>query len=381
MRRVQYLDNILKLFNATPIVAILGPRQCGKTTLAIQYSKLLDNSINITHFDLEDDIDLERLNNPRLALGSVSGLIIIDEIQKRPDLFPAIRVLIDQNKGSQRYLILGSASRELIKQSSETLAGRVSYLELTPFQLNEVYDGNKLWLRGGFPLSYLADSIDISNNWRNSYIRTFLEQDIPALGFDIPAHQLRRFWVMLAHYHGNIFNASEIGRSLGVSHNTIRKYLDIMAGTFMVRVLQPWHENIKKRQIKSPKIYFRDSGIYHTLLKITSEQVLQSVPQLGASWEGFALEEVIRSHGNEIDEHDCFFWGTQAGAELDLLIVIGNKKIGYEFKYQDAPKITKSMRIAIKELNLEKLYIVYPGEKSYQIEENIFLTNLQKLPI
>lgn len=371
MRRVQYLDNILKLFNATPIVAILGPRQCGKTTLAIQYSKLLDNSINITHFDLEDDIDLERLNNPRLALGSVSGLIIIDEIQ-RPDLFPAIRVLIDQNKGSQRYLILGSASRELIKQSSETLAGRVSYLELTPFQLNEVYDGNKLWLRGGFPLSYLADSIDISNNWRNSYIRTFLEQDIPALGFDIPAHQLRRFWVMLAHYHGNIFNASEIGRSLGVSHNTIRKYLDIMAGTFMVRVLQPWHENIKKRQIKSPKIYFRDSGIYHTLLKITSEQVLQSVPQLGASWEGFALEEVIRSHGNEIDEHDCFFWGTQAGAELDLLIVIGNKKIGYEFKYQDAPKITKSMRIAIKELNLEKLYIVYPGEKSYQIEENIF---------
>lgn len=380
MHRQHYLEQVKRLFKVNPIVAILGPKQCGKTTLAQKYANtLLGTSDTITTFDLEDSLDLERLENPTLTLGSLTGVIIIDGIQKRPGLFPILRVLIDKNRLTQKYLILGSASRQLIKQSSETLAGRISYLELTPFQSTEADNTDKLWLRGGFPLSYLADDEKVSFMWRQSYIRTFLEQDIPALGFNIAANELRRFWTMLAHYHAQIFNASELGRSLNLSHNTTRKYLDILSGTFMIRILRPWHENLKKRQIKSPKIYFRDSGIFHALLRITDTNNSMTVPNLGASWEGFALEEVIRLNMPEIDENDCYFWSTQSGAELDLLIVTGNKKIGYEFKYQDAPKITKSMRIALEDLNLERINIVYPGNKSYQMNEKIYLISLNNI--
>ncbi|MEM7174086.1 MAG: ATP-binding protein [Bacteroidota bacterium] len=380
MTRTTFLAQIKNQFFVTPIVALLGPRQCGKTTLAKQYAENLHRQKEaITFFDLEDTFDLMRLENPRLTLESLSGLIIIDEIQKRPDLFPILRVLIDKNRAKQRYLILGSASRELIKQSSETLAGRIGYIELTPFQTSETNQMERLWLRGGFPPSYLSVSQPKSRAWRKAYIKTFLEQDIPALGFNIPANQLRRFWTMIAHYHGQIFNASQLGRSLNLSHNTIKKYLDLLTGTFMIRTLKPWHENIKKRQVKSPKIYFRDSGIFHALMRITEKKELLSTPYLGASWEGFVLEEVIRAHMPEIDEHDCYFWSTQSGAELDLLIVSSNQKIGYEFKYQDAPKITKSMRIALEDLQLSKLTIIYPGTKSFQMDEKIFLTNIAEL--
>lgn len=319
---------------------------------------------------LENNLDLARLENPMLVLPDLSeNLIVIDEIQRRPDLFPALRVLVDEPKRKQKYLILGSASRDLIKQSSETLAGRIGYIELTPFSLDEVDHENVLFLRGGFPKSYLAENDEESYRWRESYITTFLERDIPALGFQIPPEQIRRCWMMLAHYHGQIFNASEIGKSLGVSDHTVRKYLDILIGTFMIRCLQPWHENLKKRQIKSPKIYFRDSGILLALLGIKDEKKLNVYPKLGSFWEGFALEEIIRQSRARSEE--CYFWGTQSGAELDLFIIKDGKRIGFEFKYTDRPSITSSMKIALADLNLDHLYIVYPGKHVFKLADKI----------
>lgn len=305
-------------------------------------------------------------------------MIIIDEIQLRPNLFPVLRYLIDQNRDKQRYLILGSASRELIQQSSETLAGRISYLELTPFAGTEVDDIPFLWDRGGYPPSYLASDQQISYLWRESYIKTFLEQDITMLGFNIPPEKLRRFWIMLTHYHGQIFNANEIGNSLDLNHKTVRKYLDILTGTFMIRELKPWHSNIKKRQVKSSKIYFRDSGILHALMRIHTLDDLYTNPKLGASWEGFALEEIIRQHGIKIDQHDCYFWATSSGAELDLLIRIGSKNYGFEFKYTDTPKTTKSMHIAIEDLELEQLTIIYPGSDQFALTDKISACGLQR---
>ncbi len=379
MLRHEHCNHIQLLFEVNPLVAILGPRQCGKTTLAQEYLTTYGYLYkNVTAFDLENSLDLQRLENPRIALENLRGLIVIDEIQLRPDLFPILRVLIDQNRDLQKYLILGSASRELLRQSAETLAGRISYFELTPFQANEVPDLSLLWQRGGFPPAYLAANDQQSYLWREAYIRTFLEQDIPALGFKIPAAQLRRFWTMLTHYHGQIFNASELGNSLDLSHNTIRNYLDILTGTFMVRELRPWFENMKKRQVKSPKIYFRDSGIYHALCRIQNFNLLMEHPKLGASWEGFAIEEIIRHHGTDIDQHDCYFWRTQAGAELDLLIVQGDQRFGFEIKYTDVPKITKSMRIANKELKLDQFYVIYPGNKKFDMGDNIFAYGLQE---
>ncbi len=379
MLRHEHCNHIQLLFEVNPLVAILGPRQCGKTTLAQEYLTTYGYLYkNVTAFDLENSLDLQRLENPRIALENLRGLIVIDEIQLRPDLFPILRVLIDQNRDLQKYLILGSASRELLRQSAETLAGRISYFELTPFQANEVPDLSLLWQRGGFPPAYLAANDQQSYLWREAYIRTFLEQDIPALGFKIPAAQLRRFWTMLTHYHGQIFNASELGNSLDLSHNTIRNYLDILTGTFMVRELRPWFENMKKRQVKSPKIYFRDSGIYHALCRIQNFNLLMEHPKLGASWEGFAIEEIIRHHGTDIDQHDCYFWRTQAGAELDLLIVQGDLRFGFVIKYTDVPKITKSMRIANKELKLDQFYVIYPGNKKIDMGDNIFAYGLQE---
>jgi len=323
----------------------------------------------VRRFDLENPIDLAKLDNPMLALSKPThGLIVIDEIQLRPDLFPVLRVLIDETK-DRKFLILGSASRDLIRQSSETLAGRIGYIELTPFSLSETDYSPFLWLRGGFPLAFLARNEEESFLWRQAYITTFLERDIASLGFQIPPQQMRRFWLMLAHYHGQIFNASEIGKSLAVSDHTVRRYLDILAGTFMIRVLSPWYENLEKRQVKSPKIYFRDSGILHALLGIKNEGELDTHPKLGSFWEGFALEEICRQV--EATPEECYFWKTQAGAELDLLIVKNGKRIGFEIKYSDQPKTTRSMRIAFEDLKLDHLYVIFPGKESFPLDTHI----------
>ncbi|MDF3055723.1 MAG: hypothetical protein K0Q74_1630 [Gammaproteobacteria bacterium] len=373
MQRLHYLHLIKRKFQTHPIVALLGPRQCGKTTLAKMY---IDAEVSgqVHYFDLEDPVDVSRLQNPKLALAPLEGLIVIDEIQRLPELFPLLRVLVDRHPLQQHYLILGSASRELIKQSSESLAGRISYMELTPFSYLETLELEQLWLRGGFPKSYLAETIDDSYEWREAYITTYLEQDLPAMGIQIAPQSLRRFWEMLAHYHGNIFNAAEIGRSFGSADTTIRRYLDILSGTFMVRQLLPWQANIKKRQVKAPKIYFRDSGLFHALLRIQTREALDRNIKLGASWEGFALEEVIRKYGAK--PHDCYFWQTHAGAELDLLLFVADQKIGFEFKYADAPRTTKSMHVSIEDLQLDHLYVIYPGTVTYPLTEKITVYGL-----
>jgi len=377
MKREIYLEKIKNHFRVHPICALLGPRQVGKTTLANMYVQEYFAE-DAYFFDLENPLDLARLENPMLALSNVTQkLIVIDEIQRRPELFPVLRVIVDKNKKKQKFLILGSASRDLIRQSSETLAGRIGYVELAPFSLFEAKDSSRLWSRGGFPLSYLASDNKDSFLWRQSFVATFLERDIPSLGFNVPPQQMRRFWLMLAHYHGQIFNASELGRSLGISDNTVRKYLDILAGTFMIRILSPWFENLKKRQVKSPKIYFRDSGILHALLGIENKKQLLTYPKLGSFWEGFALEEVIRAIGASLEE--SYFWATQTIAELDLFIIKHNKRIGFEFKYTDAPKITKSMRISQEDLKLDHLFVIYPGKESFPIEENITAYGLEML--
>lgn len=368
MKRDEYQKELEKQFRVHPACALLGPRQVGKTTLANMYIELHPPEA-VRRFDLENPFDLAKLDNPMLALSKQQvGLIVIDEIQLRPDLFPVLRVLIDENK-ERKFLILGSASQELIRQSSETLAGRIGHLELMPFSLEETKQSPHLWLRGGFPRSFLALTDEDSFLWRQSYITTFLERDIANLGFNVPPQQMRRFWLMLAHYHGQIFNASEIGKSLGVSDHTVRRYLDILAGTFMIRILSPWFENLGKRQVKSSKIYFRDSGILHALIGIQTEEQLDTHPKCGSFWEGFAIEEICRQE--KALPQECYFWKTQGGAELDLLIIKNGKRIGFEIKYTDRPKITPSMRIACDDLKLDHLYVIFPGTESFPLNECI----------
>jgi uncharacterized protein len=375
MKRFYYTEKISALCKQFPVVCLLGPRQVGKTTLAKLYADKNNEQFTGIHiFDLEKAEDVEALSRPDLTLRSLEGLIIIDEIQRRPDLFPALRVLIDSPAKNQRWLILGSASQDLLRQSSETLAGRIAYLEIQPFDLVEAHEQDKLWLRGGFPDSYLAESDATSFEWRRQYVKTFLEQDIPNLGIKISPQNLRRFWMMLAHYHGNIFNAEELSRSLGINNKSVRHYLDILTGTFMIRQLQPWWENISKRQVKSPKIYFRDSGLLHYLLDIEEQNILNRHPKIGASWEGFALEEIIRCH--HIESESCFFWATHHQAELDLLLFHKGKRLGFEFKYTDAPVLTKSMQIASQDLKLDELIVIYPGTRSYALTEKIRAMNL-----
>jgi uncharacterized protein len=383
MKRDAFAQRIKNAFEITPIVVLLGPRQCGKTTLARDYFRLHGANLREeqNYFDLEDPIALTKLENPKLALERLTGLIVIDEIQRAPNLFPLLRVLVDRNPSPSRFLILGSASRDLIRQGSESLAGRISFIELTPFDMGEVGAAhlNKLWFRGGFPRSFLAKNTSESCYWRKNYIEAFLERDIPNLGIQIPPQSLRRFWLMLTHYHGQIFNASEIGQSLGVAGTTVRRYLDILSGTFMVRQLLPWFENIGKRQIKSPKIFIRDSGILHSLLYFESETDLTSSPKLGGSWEGFALEECVRHLGLRGEE--VFFWGTHQQAELDLLVFKGGKRTGYEVKYADTPKVTKSMRIAFKDLKLDAMKVIYPGNEVFPLDKNIEAIGLQSLTL
>lgn len=377
MKRTAYLNEIKNLLRIHPICAILGPRQVGKTYLAKMYvdSYYPDKAY---FFDLENPYDLARLDNPMLTLSNIHAeLIVIDEIQRRPELFPVLRVLADQTNIKRKFLILGSASRDLIRQSSESLAGRIGYIELPPFSLEEVHDSQKLWIRGGFPRSYLAATGNDSFTWRLNYINTFLERDIPNLGFSIPPQQLWRFWLMLTNFHGQTFNASTLAHSLGISQHMVRKYLDILAGTFMVRVLQPWFENITKRQVKAPKIYFRDSGILNALLNLETEEQLQRFAALGALWEGFALEEIIRAL--QLRSNECFFWATHADAELDLFIFKGGKRLGFEFKYTDAIRITKSMNIALQDLKLNHLAVIYPGDQIFPLSENITAYGLETI--
>lgn len=374
-KRSYYLEKITELLKQFPAVCLLGPRQVGKTTLAKQYAAVQKvNFPEIHRFDLEKIEDIEALRRPELTLSHLEGLIIIDEIQLRPELFPTLRVLIDEPLKNQSWLLLGSASSKLLNQSSETLAGRVAYLEINPFSFEEVGDGTELWLRGGFPKSYLAATNTSSFEWRRQYIKTFLEQDIPNLGIRIAPLNLRRFWMMLAHYHGNILNIDELSRSLGINSKSIRHYLDILSSTFMIRQLQPWWENISKRQVKSPKIYFRDSGLLHFLLNIEDFTVLNRHPKIGASWEGFASEEIIRHY--HLDGETCFFWATHSHAELDLLIFHKGKRLGFEFKYTEAPKLTKSMHIAKTDLALDELIVIYPGQKRIFLSEEISAMNL-----
>lgn len=376
MLRQDYLTQLHDSFKYSKVITLLGPRQCGKTTLARQFFNE-NHAESINYFDLENPIDLARLQEPILALQPLCGLIVIDEIQRVPELFPILRVLVDEPNNQKKFLILGSASRQLIQQSSESLAGRINCIELTPFSFEEV-DGSleKIWLRGGYPLAYLAENDSISSNWRKAYIRSFLEQDLPNLGIDILPENLRRFWLMLTHYHGQIFNASEIGKSLGLSHNTTKKYLDILISTFMVRRLAPWYENITKRQVKTPKIYFRDSGLLHSLLNINDMNELRINPKLGALWEGFALESVIRHL--HVDSQDCYFWATHNQAELDLFIVEGLRRRGFEFKYTQAPKLTPSIKIALEALKPEKITVIYPGNKRYFLHEKVECVGLKE---
>jgi predicted AAA+ superfamily ATPase len=372
MDRLFFNNQIDFQFEIHSVCGLLGPRQVGKTTLAKKYSR---HYARVHFFDLENPIDLARLENPMLTLTNLqSDLIIIDEIQRRPELFPILRVLVDEKP--RKFLILGSASRDLLQQSSETLAGRIGYIELPPFSISETKEEKKLWLRGGFPRSYLASSDEQSYAWRQSYITTFLERDIPNLGFNIPPLLMRKLWMMLAHYHGQILNASEIGKSLSISHHTVKKYLDILSGTFMIRLLTPWFENISKRQVKSPKIYLRDSGLLHALFGLHNEDQLQVYPKLGASWEGFALEEIIKEYRASSEE--CYFWATQAGAELDLMIIKDGKRIGFEFKHTDFPKVTPSMRIALETLKLDHLYVIFPyTHSSFPLADKITARGLK----
>jgi predicted AAA+ superfamily ATPase len=365
IRRVQEEDAVLRLLRQFPVVAILGARQVGKSTLARQ---VVGKSAGpVTYFDLEDPDDRARLREPMLALRSLRGLIVLDEVQHQPDLFPILRVLADRQRRPARFLVLGSASPDLLQQSSESLAGRIAYHELDGFGLDEVgvEHYSRLWLRGGFPLSYLARTAAESQRWRRHFIRTFLERDLPQLGITIGATTLRRFWTMIAHYHAQVWNASEFGRSFGVADTTVRHYLDILTSALVVRQLAPWHENLSKRQVKAPKVFVRDCGLLHSLLNLSAQADLDAHPKVGASWEGFAIEQVIRRLGAQPNE--CHFWATHAGAELDLLVVRGRKRLGFEIKRTTAPSVTPSMRIAFEDLRLTSLDVIHAGEHTFPL--------------
>ncbi len=377
IQRVREIKILKERLKSNPVVALLGPRQCGKTTLARQFVRKLANS-RIHFFDCEDHRDLSKLDNPMLVLEQCTGTVVIDEIQRRRELFPALRVLVDQNP-ARRFLILGSASRDLISQGSETLAGRISFVELGGFGFHDIkrQDYRKLWIRGCFPRSFLARSEKTSVQWRKDFIQTFLERDIPSLGISIPAQTLRRFWMMLSHYHGQLFNASELGRSFSIADTTVRRYLELLSGTFVIRQLQPWFYNTKKRLVKRPKIYFRDSGLLHIFMAVNSESELMNHPRLGASWEGFALEQVLTCL--DLREEEAFFWAVHTGAELDLVFVRHGRLCGVEIKYNEAPKVTRSMLSALSELNLAHLFVVYPGEDTYPLESKITVVGLLQL--
>jgi hypothetical protein len=370
--RTGLLAALRAALRASPVVALLGPRQCGKTTLARALA-----GPRTAYLDLEDPADAARLEQPATALSPLRGLVVIDEVQRAPSLLTVLRVLADRRPPPARFLLLGSAAPELIRGASETLAGRVAFVDMGGFSLEEVGAPalGRLWLRGGFPRSFLARSDVQSLRWREDFIRTFLERDVRGFGFNVPAATLRRFWMMLAHYHGGVWSASEIGSSLGLAHTTVRHHLDILDGAMMVRVLQPWHENLAKRQVKSPKVYLRDSGLLHALLGITDRRALERHPKLGASWEGFAIEQIVLRAG----ARNAYYWATRAGAELDLLVLSRGRRIGIEIKYADAPRLTKSMTVAMSDLKLDRLYVAHPGKARYALALRIEAISLETL--
>ncbi len=369
LKRSEELQTLRALLKAHAVVGIIGARQVGKTTLARTLIK--EQGGRGSFFDLENSEDLSRLSDPMFALKRLKGLVVIDEIQQKPEIFRALRVLADRPSRPARFLVLGSASPQLLRQSSETLAGRIAYHELSGFSLDEVgaKNGERLWVRGGFPLSFLAGSEAKSFAWRQFFIKNFLERDLPQLGINIRAVTLRRFWTMLAKYHGQQWNGSEFGRAFGVADTTVRHYLDILTSALVVRQLLPWHENIGKRQIKAPKVYILDSGLLHSLLNLRSLRDLEGHPKIGSSWEGFVIHEVIRRLG--VLPEECFYWGTHAGAELDLLVVRGRIRLGFEIKRTSSPTVTPSMNHALQDLKLKELTVIHAGEQTYQMAPKI----------
>lgn len=373
VKREKEHKRIETALNRSRVVGIIGPRQCGKTTLAREFVP----SDSINYFDLEDPQSLARLSEAATTLRKLTGLVVIDEIQRRPDLFPILRVLADRSPNPAQFLILGSAAPEFLKQSSESLAGRIELVEIEGFRMTDLPgdEQERHWFRGGYPLSYLAKNDEDSLVWRRQFIQAFLERDMPQLGITIPSQKLLRFWTMLAHYHGQIWSGAELARSMGVSQPTIRNYLDLMTGVLMVRQLLPWHANLGKRQVKSPKVYIRDTGLLHALLGAARQKDLEGHPKVGASWEGYAIEEVIKALAPE----EVYFWATHSGAELDLLLIRQGRRIGVECKRMDAPKLTASLRASVTDLELDRIYVVYPGETRYEIADKIEVVPLRTL--
>jgi len=375
IKRAKYKKHIEEALGRSRAVALLGPRQCGKTTLA---RELVDKD-SPNYFDLEDPSSLIGLADPKTALASLKDIVVIDEVQRRPDLFPILRVLLDRSPLPAKFLILGSASHDLLRQSSESLAGRLEMIEMDGFGLSEVGQkgASRLWLRGGFPLSFLARNDVDSFAWRKSFIQSFLERDLRQQGINIPAVALHRFWAMLAHSHGQIWNAAPFATSLGITEPTVRRYLDILTGVFMVRQIQPWHANIKKRQVKAPKVYIRDTGMLNSLLGLKTEAEVLRHPSCGASWEGYVIEEVIHS----VEPDDVYYWATHQGAEIDLVFAKGGRMYGVEVKRADAPTMTPSMRIALEDLKLERIIVIYPGNKRYSLHKKIDVVPFESIAV
>lgn len=365
--RKHHLARVRLLLEEFPVVALLGARQVGKTTLARQLAAVHGDPV--AWFDLEDPADLARLDDPGLELRPLRGLVVLDEIHRLPGIFPLLRVLADRPGPPARFLVLGSASTDLLRQTSESLVGRVAFHQLDGFDLTEGDDLERLWLRGGFPRSYLARSGAASRRWRDGFIRTLLARDLPDLGSTIPQATLRRFWTMLAHWHGQVWNGAEFGRAFGVSHTTVRRYLDLLTSVFVVRQLQPWFENIRKRQVRSPKVYIADSGILHALLGLTDRTDVVSHPKVGASWEGFVIQQIVQLL--RAPPEQCFHWSTHAGAELDLLVLDGGRRRGFEVKRAEAPRLTRSMRSAMETLKLDSLDVVHAGTKRYRLAPGV----------
>ncbi len=377
IKRPEHLKELNRLISHNPVVALLGARQVGKTTLARELAQLRKGP---THFfDLESTADLSRLADPLFALSSLRGLVVLDEVQRRPDLFPTLRVLSDRPRRPARFLVIGSASPELLRQDSETLAGRIAYYNLPGVSLSEIgrSKDDLLWLQGGFPCSFTARSHRQSFEWRRFFIRDFLERDIPQLGIRMPSATLDRFWSMLAHYHAQVWNGSEIARAFGVSHHTVRRYLDVLEATFMVRSLKPWSANIGKRQVKSPKIYIRDSGILHNLLNVSTHSELERHPKVGASWEGFIVEALIQALG--VDDRQCYFWATHSGAEIDLVVHHGGRLRGFEIKRTTVPTVTPSMRSALRDLGLGRIDIIHGGTQSFALDKKVHAVAAKRL--
>jgi predicted AAA+ superfamily ATPase len=363
--RSRLTESVSEALSRSRVVALLGPRQCGKTTLAGQL--LSHDSAN--YFDLEDPVSLARLDEPMTALRELKGLVVIDEVQRRPELFPVLRVLADRKPLPARFLILGSASPTLLRQSSESLAGRIAHIHMSGFSLEEVGVAahSRHWLRGGFPLSYLAKDDGRSSLWRADFIRTFLERDLGQMGFSIPSSTLLRFWTMVAHYSGQIWNHAAIAGAMNIGEKSVRRYLDVLTDLYMIRQLQPWHANLKKRQVKSPKVYLRDTGLLHYLLGVRAEKELWTHPKCGASWEGYVIEESLKA----VEPEETFFWATHQGAEIDLVLIKDGHLLGVECKRVDAPRMTPSMRIALDDLKLERIAVVYPGAKRFPVAERV----------